>query len=216
MVWHPAVDRVARALRERDKDLEGLVLGSPVLLVVLAVSTAGRLGRTLGGVLLLAAGMGLAVLVMAGVRVRPGLSYLPPGPWAGAAVVGLAVAVAAVAASAFGGGLGGGALVLASLAAGGWSAGARLAVAEEIGVFLASPGLSLVSLLLFAGLGYAVGAGLLYYLGPPVAFCLALAAHYLAYRRRELGSGRGAGPSRAAYAVAALVMALVAWLDLSR
>jgi hypothetical protein len=89
-------------------------------------------------------------------------------------------------------------------------------VAEDVGVFLVSPGLSLVSLLLFAGLGYAVRAGLLYYLGPPVAFCLALAGHYLAYRRREFGSGRGLGPSRAAYAAAAVAMALVAWLDLSR
>lgn len=191
--------------------LPGVLLGSPIYaLPAVLVSRAGALAF-LGTLGVLAAGL---VLVWAGLRLlgEPDMSVTPAGRLAGS--VGLpALAVGAVPVLAWTvvGGPGWATRLLLLLVVSTWTASAGLAAGP--GGVTGPASATAFAALLFAGfLGYALSAGVAYFLGPPLGFLIVLAGCFLA------GGPAARCPDRTrvlavAYAAAALVLSFLAFLD---
>lgn len=103
--------------------------------------------------------------------------------------------------------------VIGALTVGIWAASAQLATSSSRRPFLMAPITALVGLFLVLAAGYIVRAGIVYYLGPPLAYSVVLAGHYLVFSE-QADSAAGGGAIMGAYVVASFATVLAAWVDL--
>lgn len=165
----------------------GLVVGLTLVLVGAVALDAGRRSALLRR---LDTDWGRAGLAGAMAAVVTGLVYLVAGPSPGwsAGVLGLAAVTM-------------------------WAISAQLATAKGQRPFLVAPVVALVALLLIMAGGHAARAGITYYLGPPLAYCVVLGGHYLAFCGRENAAPEGAVVTMS-YIMGSAAMAIAAWVDL--
>ncbi len=201
----------------------GWAAGLPILFLVLVLTLPSGLPATGATALFMVLGS-LAVLLGR----RLWAAAFPPGPSGvvlGRVVNGLASGAVPAVAWTAAGGPGWAARIAVWLGVGLWTAGAELAASGER-VRAVGSALAFLALLAFTGLGYVLLAGLLYYMAPPLALVCVLAGQFAA----NFGAGRGeTGADRpgdeaapwwcltldtAGYVVAALTMAVLAWVDL--
>lgn len=165
----------------------GLVVA---LTLVLASAVALDAGRRAGLLGFLDTDWGRAGLTGGVAAVVTGLVYLVAGPSPGWSAGALGIVAVMV-----------------------WAMSAQLATAEGQRPFLVAPVVALVALLLIMAAGYAARAGLTYYLGPPLAYCVVLGGHYLAFGGRENAGSDGAVVTLS-YIMGSAAMAIAAWVDL--
>jgi hypothetical protein len=188
----------------------GLAANSSILLLTAVLAGPGRpLGAA---ACLLTVTAGLLILAVALRKAGPAL-WGAPGTWRRVVLMSLFVGLLAGLALTSVGGQGWAVRLLLIPATGIWAASGGLWASADRRAFFLAPVLALVSLLLLTALGYAIGAGILYFVGPPLALCLILAGHYLAdpsVRPKAAGNAY----LNAAYVAAALAVTLSAWVDL--
>jgi len=195
-------------------EFPGLLHGASIALVAVVTAVPEGLGPALAGLLTAAAGMTLAAACLGAGAECLRLERRRGGRWNTPLLIGFVTALVAEAAFAVAGGSGAAAAVLLFLAAAAWAGSLALLTDEDRRSFFAVPAITLLSLLLIVLLGHTVGAGLLYYLGPPLAFAVVLTAHYVVGQRRRKGVFE-AGPALAGYVIASAVIAFLAWVDLN-
>jgi len=190
------------------------ICGPSIHLLAVAVAAPRGLGAALLGLLVAAVGSAALVLALeagAGWMLR---SQRFPGRWTRPVLAGGLTGLVSLATFFTAGGSGPAVAVFLFLGASLWSASAGLVSSRGGKAFYAAPGMALASLLMMSLCGYGAGAGLLYHLGPPLAYAVILAGHYLSGQRSDVDPGV-ARPAVVGYVMAATVMALLAWLDLT-
>lgn len=193
----------------RGSGLAGPAAGLPVLAVALVLTIPSGGAAVFMSAVLLAVGVAGAVLAW-GFRI----GRRAAGTWAKAAGVGVAVGVVPALAWALIGGPGWMARLAVMLGVGLWTASAGLLVPDDPRAFGWAPAVAFAGLVAFSALGYSTSAGVLYFLGPPLALAVLLAGH-LASRLASDTNGTPAGLAHLAYVIAAVAMAILAWVDLS-
>lgn len=181
--------------------MTGLLRGCPVLLLAAVLAIPSGLGAALGSLVLLVAGF-LVVGVALATWDAPAAA--PARLWTEPALLGVLLGLLPVLAWAITGGPG-------------WTA--RLAVFSGTGLWVAAasgqrPAVAFGALLAFLALGYTTMAGILYYLGQPLAFVALLAGRAARSHAGRAASGQGWGLESTAYLIAGVALVLSAWVDL--
>ena len=190
------------------RTVSGWLVGSPVLLLCVILAVRSGLAAALGTAVLVAAGI-LALSVLRRVWSVPapaGLAW-----WSEPAVGGFLVGLACAIAWTVLGGPGWGARLSLLVAVGLWMTAAEMTVSSDGRAYALAPVVAFFSLLGLGGLGFATGAGVLYFLGQPLAVVVVAAGHFAA---SAAGGRREPGLARLSFVAAAVVMVVLAWVDL--
>jgi hypothetical protein len=190
------------------RTVSGWLVGSPVLLLCVILAARSGLPTALGTAALVVAGI-LTLSVLRRVWSVPAPARL--AWWSEPAVGGLLVGLACAIAWTVLGGPGWGARLSLLVAVGLWMTAAEMSVSSDGRAYDLAPLVVFFSLLGLGGLGFATGAGVLYFLGQPLAVVVIVAGHFAA---RATGDRRDSGLARLSFVAAAVVLDVLAWADL--
>jgi hypothetical protein len=178
-----------------------LVIGSPVLLLTLVLTIPAGIGAALGSLILFIAG-----LVVVAVLINRW--------WRTPALTGLAVGLLPALAWTVTGGPGWGARLAALIGVGLWVASASLQASADPRAGRWVVPVAFLALVVISGLGYGTAAGLLFYLGQPLALVVLLAGQTASGGSGVVDAKPSLDLAGTGYAVAAVAMAFLAWVDL--
>ncbi len=190
-----------RPLAPERARLAALLRGCPVLSLPAILAVPRGLGAALGASVLLAAGFAVVAVVWASWSEPAGVTVRR---WTETVLVGLMLGLLSTAAWTVTGGPG-------------WAA--RLAILAATGLWVIAssaerPEVAFGALLAFLALGYTSGAGILYYLGQPLALVTILAGRAAQSHVGRAVPGRNRGLMSTAYVIAGVALVLSAWVDL--
>lgn len=206
---------LGRARRQRPEWF-GLVIGSPVLLLTVVLTIPAGIGAALGSLILFIAGL-VVVAVLAPLS-QALSSPAPPARlnrwWRTPALTGLAVGLLPALAWTVTGGPGWGARLAALVGVGLWVASASLQASADPRAGRWVVPVAFLALVVITGLGYSTAAGLLFYLGQPLALVVLLAGQAASGGSGVVDAKPQLDLAGTGYAVAAVAMAFLAWVDL--
>jgi len=206
---------LGRARRQRPEWF-GLVIGSPVLLLTVVLTIPAGIGAALGSLILFVAGL-VVVAVLAPLS-QVLSSPAPPARlnrwWRTPALTGLAVGLLPALAWTVTGGPGWGARLAALVGVGLWVASASLQASADPRAGRWVVPAAFLALVVITGLGYGTAAGLLFYLGQPLALVVLLAGQTASGGSGVVDAKPSLDLAGTGYAVAAVAMAFLAWVDL--
>ena len=154
----------------------GFVASSAIVVLAAVMAAPGDLLGVCAGLLIACAGL---LALAAALHGTAQALWGATGTWPRVGLTGLAVGLLAFLILTLVGGHGWGVRLLVIPATGLWVASGALSRSTERQAFYLAPIVALVSLMVIMALGYAAGAGIVYFVGPPLALCLMLAGHYL-------------------------------------